>query len=78
MGHTCTIEFHKSILEINNGPPRKIFGYICGNKFVNGYQLIQFKPACLYISYKNTTNFKLLGAKVCIHSNDTIIEDKST
>ena len=73
-----TIVFKKLALDIMDGPPRQIVGYICDDNFVDGYQLIQFNPACLYLSYKNTSNFKLLASKMCVNRNHLIVAKKST
>ena len=73
-----TIVFKKPVLDIRDGPPRQIVGYICDDNFVDGYQLIQFNPACLYLSYKNTSNFKLLASKMCVNRNHLIVAKKST
>ena len=75
---TRTVVFEKPVLDIRDGPPRQIVGYICSGNTFDGYQLIQVNPACLYLSYKNTNNFKLLASKMCVNHSNLIVAKKST
>lgn len=63
---TRSLTFPKPTLIKENEPRAHYTGYKCGDEVVHGWKLIQFNPACLYLSSKNTNNFKLLASKVCI------------
>ena len=77
-GATHSLTFPKPSLYIRDEPPRQIVGYICGPDIVDGYKIIQINPACLYLSHKNTGNFKLLASKVCFDCEGRIVKNKST
>ena len=78
-GVSRTLIFPKPTLAYSdNGQRRIITGYKCDGTVVSGWKLIQFNPVCLYISLKNTNNFKLLAAKVCIDGDGQLVVSKSS
>ena len=76
-GSTATLSFPKPVVQVRTKPRRHIIGYTCSNIYTNGWKLIQFNPAFLYLSTKNTHNFKLLAAKVCIEGDNMIVSNRS-
>ena len=63
-GRCAVIDKHvrcaKSILDVHNGLPRQIVGYICNPNIVDGYTMVQINPAYVYLSQKNTGNLSCL------------------
>ena len=53
-------------------------GYVCDIEVVDGYTLVHYSPAAVYVSTKNSVNFKILAAKVCIDENGRIVDKKSS
>ena len=54
-GTTRSISFPKPFLDVHDGLPRQIVGYICNPIIVDGYTMVQINPACLYLSPKTQT-----------------------
>ena len=73
---TKVIKFDRPFLHKNDLPPRNILGYICDVNVVDGYTLTQYNPVGLYLSYKNTSNFKILSAKLCIDENGRVVDKR--
>ena len=75
---TKIIQFDRPFLHKKEEPPRNVLGYICDISPVDGYVLSHYSPVCIYISYKNTNNFKLLAAKLCVDNNGRVVTSKSS
>ena len=75
---TKIIQFERPLLQKDTDSPYNILGYIWDIFPVDGYILVHFSPAAVYVSFKNSTNFKLQAANVCADKDGRIFESKSS